>query len=218
MTAVAQERVLLEVAWATAGLLSVPRPRLPLEAGAAAAALVCRDALVRELRVVLRGVLGVGVAAPDPDRSMPRGSVVRALHVALAELPLVGEQGLSLREALEPQECVVLTSWQQVARAAIALEARLGSVARLPNGEALALLRDVAALLQVLVELDVDLGRRLPVGFRLERLRLSEQPRHRQAGAASAALLNVHAGLIGSGSGSTPEATEQSPRSAAIRH
>jgi hypothetical protein len=193
VTVAMRERVLLEVAWATAGLLSAPLPRLPLDARSAAVSLVCRDALLRELRVVLRGVLGVGLAAPDPDRSAPGGSVVRSLHVALAELPLVGEQGLTLREALEPRGSAVVTGWQQVACAAVALEARLDGLVGLPAAEVLSLLADVAALLQVLLELDLDLGRRLPTGFRAERVRLVGPLRRKQAGVASAALLELFA-------------------------
>lgn len=191
MSRLGQEAWLLDVAWATTELLAVPAPAVLLDVDSAEAALVCRDALVRELRVVLRGVLGVGTAAPDPDAAVPVRSAVRGLHVALAALPLVGADGPGLRQVLQPRDSVFLSTWQEVARAAIALERHVSGWSRVDANAAAEVIRGVAALVRVLLDLDGQLGRQLPTGFRLQRMRLCEQRRHRQAAAASAAILSA---------------------------
>lgn len=187
------EDVLVDVARAATGLLAAPTPNQPLRDDAAAAALICRDALLRELRIVLREVLRVGPAAPDPDPSMPRGSASRALHLALADLPLSSAADMPLREALSRPGGPLLRHWQLLAVEAIALEARVVGLSQVPVTRAFLVVRDVAALLDVLLELDGQLGQLLPAGFGKQRHRLSEQRRHARARRATAAVLATRA-------------------------
>lgn len=143
--------------------------------------------------MILRASLGLGAAAPDPDRSMPRGPVERELHLAIAELPLVGPKDTEFQAALSHSACALLSGWQDVARAAVALEAQSCEGLSPKPASARDVAQDVAALMLVVLDLDQDLAKQLPAGFRAERVRLTEQPRHGRARLASYAILERRA-------------------------
>lgn len=137
----------------------------------AQAALVCRDAVVTELRALTREVLHLGPTAGTDrhsDLSVLIGSPAHALHTALTSLPPVTDKAMPLPAALDvtvdsdAAGASLVRAWQDAGRAATALERHLTGAADLNGADAWQVLRTVADLAAALPVLDADLAEALP--------------------------------------------------------
>lgn len=199
-------RDMTELAHATSHLVAAgpPRSGVRLDREQAARVLAARDAVVREVRALARGLVNGGpVSAADLRLEHIATDPAHVLHAALTRLARAGspDEGSPSELLGAPDDDPRTAAWSAAGRAALTLEAGNRQVANLPTPAAWDALRDVAELAAALPVLDADLAAALPDGIdgKLDGARavLEDHPGHALVRVAADAVCVQTAGLPG---------------------